>query len=155
MARPAKPIRARVTKADIADGKPGDCLKCAVALALNRATGDGEAMVVERDWAMCVKVWSRYIVAPYEVRRFVYHFDGWPRTEDGRLDMAVETCEEPPKPFGFTLPSQDSPEWEEECRGCETLFGPSELDGEGYCEDCRNDEAAEDAASYTQECEHG
>lgn len=136
MATTTKQLRARVTKADIAKGVAGDCLKCAVSLALNRATGDTDVMVYERDWTMYLKVWSRHIIAPYEVRSFVHEFDGQPRRDDGRLDLKNKECE-PPKPFAFTLPPLSSSEWEEECCGCEELFAPSELDDEGCCEGCR------------------
>lgn len=130
-----KPIAVRVTKAHIANGEAGDCFKCAVALALAKATGDDEANVYENDWTMYLHVWSRHIVAPYEVRQFVYDFDGQPRREDGRIDLDDEQCE-PPKPFAFTLPPLSDPEWQERCYQCEELFDPSELDDEGVCKAC-------------------
>jgi hypothetical protein len=135
-------IHVNATAGDIANGTAGDCHSCAVAMALTRSTRDSDAMVYERDWTMYLRVWSRLIVAPYDVRHFVQVFDGQPRTDDNRIDVKhpdYETME----PFAFDLPDQDDPEWQEECYECEDLCDPSDLDDEGYCKDCQAKAALE------------
>lgn len=136
MSKRAKVIRARITAKDIASGVAGNCHSCPVAISLDRATGDTEAMVYERDWQMHLRVHGRVILAPYEVAKFVRDFDDMPRTDDGRIDTTAEAYGDRPKPFAFILPSLDDPEWKEECYGCEQLFDASELDDEGYCGEC-------------------
>lgn len=124
-----------VSAADIAAGRAGDCFRCPVAIALARATGDGEANVYERDFEMWIEVGGRHTRAPHEVREFVHGFDGQPRTEDGRPDTGHEDYD-PPGPFEFELPDRDGPEWQGRCYCCEELFAPSELDDEGFCQGC-------------------
>lgn len=128
-------IHVSVTAEDIAEGVAGDCHSCPVARALIRATKDTEPMVYEHDWSLYLKVWSRSIQAPQKVRDFVNAFDGQPRTIDGLIDTD-DPDYTPMEPFGFTLPDQDDPEWQESCCNCGDLFDASELDDEGYCEDC-------------------
>jgi hypothetical protein len=129
-------IKVSVTAEDMDQGIIGDCYECAVALALNRATGDTESMVYEHDFSIYLKVNFRSISAPYEVRSFVHDFDAQPRTEDNHVDTAHPDYE-PLKPFDFELPDQDKPEWLEGCQDCGELFEASELGDEGCCEDCR------------------
>lgn len=52
----AKPTKVHVTAKDIRGGTCGDVFHCAVAAALQRATGDSEARVVEKDWEMRLEV---------------------------------------------------------------------------------------------------
>jgi hypothetical protein len=125
-----KLIRVRVTAKDIREGGAGDCFRCAVAGALQRATGDNDAHVYESDFLVYLTAWSRHIHAPDRVRTFVLDYDECPVHErTGRLPADL-------RPFVFTLPPQDDPEWLERCGGCEQLFAGSELDDEGICPEC-------------------
>lgn len=128
-------ITVNLTAEDIANGIAGDCHRCAVALALTRATKDDEAMVYDSEWTIHLSVWGRSITAPYEVRHFTHEFDGQPRTEAGRIDTNHRDYK-PMDPFDFELPDQDDPEWEQECYECGESFDPSDLDDEGYCKEC-------------------
>lgn len=121
---------------DIRAAEAGDCFRCAVARAMQRATGDSEARVVEADWQLRLVVWGRLIVAPDDVRAFVRELDGLPRTRKNRPRLPKKLVE-PVAPFTFELPAWSDPEWEEECQGCEQLFAPGDLDDDGYCEECR------------------
>ena len=120
-------VEVSVTAADIATGEPENCYACPVALALVRTTGDASANVFRRDWVLRVEVWGRSIVAPAEVRDFVCSFDGYQGFQDVR-------------PFAFSLPDDDSPEWKEQCQGCEGLFRCDELDDDGVCPNCLAEE---------------
>lgn len=113
-----------VTQADIDTGETG-CFNCPVAIALQRALGDTEANVYERDWEIHLNVHSRHILAPHDVAVFVHDFDG----RGSRFD-------ERPKPFEFDLPGFDDPEWKERCQHCEQLFDAAKLDDEGVCKEC-------------------
>jgi Zn finger protein HypA/HybF involved in hydrogenase expression len=110
----------RVLQEDIDAGDLGDCYRCPVALALQRATGDMEAEIYQTSDGLRLKVGGASIVAPDAVRHFVHQFD------DG------EVCE----PFTFEIPRPSDPQWREECYGCEELFAPADLDSEGYCASC-------------------
>jgi hypothetical protein len=48
--------RVRVTAEHIRTGIAGNCLRCAVALALDDATDDKECMVFEKDWTLRLRV---------------------------------------------------------------------------------------------------
>jgi hypothetical protein len=133
----------RVTAEHIRTGLAGDCLRCAVALALDAATGDDECMVAEKDWTFHLCVWGRWIVAPPEVRRFVDAIDGLDREEDERPILPEKLEGSDLAPFAFTLPPLTDPEWQEECYGCEQLFDANELDEEGFCPECRAGEQDE------------
>jgi hypothetical protein len=129
--------RVRVTEKHIRTGIAGDCNYCAVAMALDEATGDTDCMVVEIDWTLRLRVWSHWIVASPEVRRFVYDLDGLARKADGRPKLPRKLKGSDVAPFEFALPPLTDPAWEEECNGCGELFDRGELDGEGSCPDCR------------------
>jgi hypothetical protein len=135
-------IRVEVTAGDIAAGEGGDCFRCAAALALQRATGDDHANVYERDCVLYVEAWSRHLVAPYELKKFVWDFDDLPRCPDGTPDTADPEYLAP-APFGVELPDQSDPEWQEQCYGCEDLFDAAELDDEGRCASCAAEEDAD------------
>jgi hypothetical protein len=120
-----------VTTDDIKQGVAGDCARCPVAIALNRAFMEKgqsafiyspEARVVEIDWELHLEVWGRYIQAPDSVDTFVRRFDGH--------------AQEPATPISFVLPEFHTQWWKEKCTDCEELFGATELDGEGICEVC-------------------
>jgi len=111
----------RVSAGRIRAGEPGDCFRCAVALALQAATGDDHANVYEDDWRLWIEVHSRHIPAPDDVRRFVDNFDGG----------AVL------RPFSFRLPPFTDPEWRERCGLCGCAFAAAELDDNGWCVGCR------------------
>lgn len=127
-----------VTAKDIRQGVPGDCFGCAVALALQRATGDVNARVVDHDCQLHVEVNGRWIVPPHKATDFAVDFDHLPRTRSGRARLPSPLPEEL-RPFSFELPPLDDPVWEEECYGCEQLFAPKTLDYEGRCEECRTE----------------
>ena len=129
-------MKITVTEDDIRSGIAGDCLRCAVAKALQRRTKDDCAKVVEAYWNLRLEVWSRSIVAPIEVQDFILEFDQQERDEARHLILPGPL---PPKlaPFSFEIPNSDDPEWLEECCKCQELKSPSELDGEGYCKECR------------------
>ena len=129
------PIKVSVTAEDILEGVCGDCHRCAVALALSRASGDDEANVYERDWTLYLEVHGRHIPAPFEVSQFVRTFDSQPRTDGGAVDFDAVDCE-PPSPFDFELPPFDGGDWQERCYHCEELFDDEELDDEGICKEC-------------------
>lgn len=135
------PTVVHVTDSHIRAAIPGDCLRCAVALALDDATDDKECMIVEKEWTLYLVVWGRYLVAPERVRRFVSEYDGLERMESGCARLPRELQPEV-APFDFELPPINDPAWEESCYRCEELFSPTELDDEGYCEDCRKGEDA-------------
>lgn len=123
-----------VSADDRAKGEAGNCFRCAVALAIQRATGDGHANVYEREWAMYLEVHGRHIVAPQRVRQFLYAFDALDREDKrGRLPRVLP---DELKCFTFTLPSLGDPEWKEQCCECESLVSASELDDEGACREC-------------------
>jgi hypothetical protein len=128
-----------VTLDDIADGLIGDCYRCPVALALARATGDREANVYDDGGGIWLEVWGRVIEPPHEVWVFVREFDALPRTED-RHPNVVHVDYRQPEPFAFTVPDLDDPKWRECCSCCGDLFDPSELDDDGLCAECRDDE---------------
>jgi hypothetical protein len=134
--------KVRVTAALIRRGIAGDCHRCAVALAVRKAMGDAECMVAEVEWTLRLRVWSRWIIVPWEVRWFVYTIDSLGRKSDGRPQLRQKLSEYL-APFEFTLPPFDDPAWEEQCCGCEDLFDRTELDEEGLCEDCRKGENEE------------
>ncbi len=125
-----------VTEADIRAGLVGDCYNCAVALAVQRATGERESRIVEIDYKTKLIVGPFYLDAPWEVARFVWEFDSLDHDEDGHPILPDDLAGAVLAPFFFELPDHGSPEWEESCYGCEQLFAPDELDGEGYCEEC-------------------
>lgn len=130
--------RIRITKADLAAGEAGNCFRCPVAVALQRATKDDHANVYERDWMTYIQVGALHLLAPYQVSNFVHAVDHAKRDEGGHPIIESLMPHERPKPFAFTLPPWKSPEWKESCYGCEELFQPEELDDEGNCEECRS-----------------
>jgi hypothetical protein len=109
-----------VTPEDIAVGLKGDCYRCPVALALERVTGDTDANIFQQGYTLWIEAWSRCIPAPYPVLRFIRDFDD---------EVQVQS-------FAFDLPEQSDPEWKERCYGCEEFVEPSELDDEGFCQEC-------------------
>lgn len=130
----------RVTAKDIRTGVPGDCFLCAVARALQRATGDSEANVYESSFVVYLQVWSRHIVAPLEVRRFSREFDGLDRTRGGRARLPKPDDYpqlEHVRPFTFELPPLSDPAWREACSCCEELCDAAALDDEGVCPECQ------------------
>lgn len=133
----------RVTAKHIRNGIAGDCMKCAVSLAMDDATDDKECMVVEIDWILHLKVWSRYIVAPERVRHFVRRYDGLNRKEGGCPVLPRKLTASEVAPFEFSLPPFSSPRWREECYRCEKLCDPKELDDEAYCPECRGEDEDE------------
>ncbi len=133
-------IQVSVSEDDIREGIAGDCHRCAVSLALTRATGDTEANVYVDDWLHYIEIGGRHVLAPPEVTAFVVQFDRQPRGEDGRIDASHRDYR-PPDPFDFELPDQGDPEWKERCYKCEELFDASDLDDEGVCGDCREGDA--------------
>lgn len=130
----------------IREGIAGSCHRCPVVMAIIEAVGDSscEPMVVERDWSFRLCVWGRYLLAPCEVRQFVYALDSLGRKKNGAAKLPRKLTGDL-APFTFTLPSITDPEWEEACYGCEELFDPSDLDGEGMCPECLEKERSMDA----------
>ncbi len=116
-------------------GLGGDCFRCAVALALQEATGDDEANVYEDDYLTRLEVHGRSVVAPGEVRQYVWNYDAAPRLADGRPALAARLPERL-RPFSFEIPDQNDPEWDERCYGCDEYFKADELDCEGCCGEC-------------------
>jgi hypothetical protein len=109
----------RVQERDINEGQTGEMFHCAVAKAAQRDLGDNEAHVFEDDYELCLEAHSRMIQLPAEAAAFVRAFD------DG------ETV----APLAFELPNYA--EWKESCCNCGHWFDPSELDGEGFCDQCQ------------------
>ncbi len=124
-----------VTAKDIRHGIAGDCFRCAVGLALHRATGDGEARIVEVDCILRLVVNARWIIADPFVREFVRAFDSLERDADEK-PILPKLLTGDIAPFSFVLPPFDSPEWEEQCQLCEQLVSPAELNDEGECAEC-------------------
>lgn len=124
-----------VTDRDIVAAKAGNCFRCAVALALARATGDDHANAYERDFELRLEAWGRSIAAPRKVRQFVRQLDDQPRDDSGRLDLVHPDCD-PPSSFSFSLPEFDDPKWKDSCYACGWLFDRDELDDEGMCCKC-------------------
>lgn len=93
------------------------CFTCPVALALQRATGDNEARVIEAGWTYYLVVWSRWHPAPLPVRAFIRAFD----------DRKVAARDA----ISFVLPPVSDPAWKEECYRCRTLYE------DGVCPECR------------------
>lgn len=124
-------MKIQVTEDDIKQGIAGDCHCCAIALALARHTGDGEPMVYVDEWQMRLQVWSRSIVAPWEVTRFIHDMDDESRDEEGHPILSSKH-----EPFEFEIPEDDDNEWDDRCYGCEKYFKTEALDDEGYCEKC-------------------
>ena len=134
-------IRVNVRLSDISDGIAGDCFRCSVALALQRATKDKEARVVESDWQIKLCVHSREITAPSEVVDFVRTFDDLPRLHKDEIGngkpILPKHLPEELRPFKFTLPDLGSAEWQERCCICDELFATEDLDDEGICQECK------------------
>lgn len=133
-AKRPKPLKVHVTAEDIREGVAGDCFSCAVARAVERATGDDHANLYRRDYVLYIEAWSRSVEAPPEVCRFVTAFDDTPEGE-----TPADWYGRPLEPFAFELPHAKSREWKERCYGCEELFAPSKLDDDGCCPACRDD----------------
>lgn len=130
------PTPVRVTAKDIRSGIAGDCFRCAVALAVQRATGDAEANVFEDySWTLRIEAWSRSVAAPCDVRFFTYNFDGLLRKRTNRAVLPAR-LEGDVAPFSFTLPADDDPEWDERCYRCEHFCKAEDLDDEGVCDEC-------------------
>lgn len=127
-------IEVSVTAADIAAGVAGDCHRCAVALALARATGDAEANVYDCHWQIWLEAHGRHVQAPPAAAAFVNAFDALRRLPNGRVDPGVSGA---PGPLAFPLPDLDDPAWRERCCHCENLFVSAELDEAGACAACR------------------
>ena len=142
MSEASAPIKVNVTEEDIREGVCGDAHRCAVAQALARATGDSDPCVCERDWTLYICVHLRYFVAPMSVVDFVHQFDRQPRMVDGTINFAGEHAQ-PPKPFDFELPPFDSGKWEEACDDRDELYAASDLDNDGLCSACRQEEKGE------------
>jgi hypothetical protein len=126
----------QVLAKDVRAAVPGDCFRCAVALALQRATGDDHANVYEDDYQLRLEVWSRSIIAPWEVTQFVHALDDLPRTRTGRAKLPRKLDGDLTPPT-FELPAADDPEWDERCPGCEQYIKADEQDDEGYCAECQ------------------
>ncbi len=142
MTTATKPLTVRVLRRHIRQGIGGDCWGCALARALQEATGDKGANVFRRDYILRVEVWSRSVVASLRVAWFVNAFDDLDLRKDGRVKVP-RVLPETLQPFSFELPALDSPEWVEKCYGCEELCDPKTLDAEGYCPDCRPEGSAD------------
>lgn len=126
----ATTVRVAVTARDISAGLPEDCHRCAVALAVAREWGGNpEVAIAEIDWKLRIGVDNRYAPAPAEVVEFVERFD--------RAKTSADPATPLPAPFAFDLPGPDDPAWLSECRECEHLFAPADLDGDGSCSPCR------------------
>lgn len=105
-----------LTVDDIRTGVAGDCYRCAVALALQRATGDETAHVYEDEdesGLIRLEAHGRSVQAPERVTRFVWDYDSLERSSDGRPVITADKAAML-QPFTFTLPP------EEECEGCNT-----------------------------------
>ncbi len=98
-------------------------------------TGDDHANVYESDWLLRIEVWSRSIIAPWEVRQFTQDFDDLDRRKNGRAKLP-RRLEEPIAPFTFEIPDPDDSEWDERCYNCEGFFKADELSDEGCCKEC-------------------
>ena len=133
----ATATKIRVSASDIRNGRAADCFRCAVARALQRATGDDEAHVNEIDYLLRLHVWGRIFTAPQCVTDFIVAFDRhYERYDSGRVKLPRRLPEDV-RPFSFTIPPLDDPEWEEQCYHCEELCDPKTLDDEGVCQECR------------------
>jgi len=130
------PVTVRVTAKHIRDSEPGDCYRCAVTLALAEAIGEDDVMVDDRDFVLHICVGDRWMVCPWQARRFIYAYDALDRDADGRVVLPAELAEDL-APFEFELPGLNGPAWQEACYRCEALFDPDELDGAGSCPECR------------------
>lgn len=122
-------ITCSVTQEDIDNGESGDCYRCAVALAMARATGDDGANVHEHEWELRLEVEGCSIPAPDRVRAFVRAFD-----EPGRGGDPSAI-----KPFSFQIPAINSPLWERYCDQCHTAYDRDELDESDLCDYCRDE----------------
>lgn len=116
-----KPIVVKVKDEHIEQGKPGDCWRCAAAMALQAATKDDHANVYRHDYELMIEVHGMSIPAPVGLRDFVWNFDHE---------------REKAKPFEFEIPPYRSPEWKERCAHCGNHFDKDELDVDGYCPEC-------------------
>jgi hypothetical protein len=131
-----------VTEADIREGCACDCDSCPVALAVGRATKE-DGRVFSLDYELRLGIGPFSIPAPWPVRKFVMAFDDMGRVCDREQEKLPLPKQLPTDlaPFSFEVPDRDSPEWMEQCYDCEELFATDELDDEGYCADCRGDNA--------------
>jgi hypothetical protein len=132
-------MKIRVTTQDIRRGVACDCFNCPVAEALQRATKDRESRIVSHDWNLMIVVNGRWLLADDAVADFVHAFDDLsPRRNEAHRPELPKRLPPNIRPFTFTIPPLDDPEWQEECYGCEELFAPAELDDQGYCTNCRD-----------------
>lgn len=129
-------VTVQVTLEDMRQAEAGECFRCAVARALQRATGDSEANVYEDDFNVRLEAHGRSIVAPVAVRLFVWALDDLDRDEHGRpvLEFPLEEELLPPT---FVLPDYSDPDWRERCARCGGYVQAGELDDEGHCSECR------------------
>lgn len=117
----------RVRSRHIRTGLSGNCFNCAVALAVQEATGDDSANVWA-DWGIVrVEVGGRSIIPARRVTDFIHAYD-----DAGDRDKPPEL---PARLWGTPF----DPEWEEKCVNCEELRNPRELSDEGVCEECQRE----------------
>ncbi len=120
-------LQVHVTEEDIHAGEKHGCYTCPVALAMLRAAKDrqcGANVFRDNDYRLRCELWSLSVLATSEVREFVHAYD------EG---FAVE-------PFAFTLPAADAPEWKESCGNCGACVPQGEIDEDGVCEECREEQ---------------
>jgi hypothetical protein len=134
-------ITVSVTEKHIREGLSGDCFFCAVALAVQEATGDSEASVVDTRYeGLWVLAHGRSTKLPFcPAGQLVWAFDNHETVGGGCLRLKLGP-ELPPdlQPLTFELPDlDDKEEWQPDCYECGERYPEAELDEEGVCEHCR------------------
>jgi hypothetical protein len=138
-----QPIVVRVTEQHIRDSEPGNCFRCAAAIAVAAATGDDQSNVYEKFGLTYIETHSLHVIAPVEVRRLVRALDDLDRYTKGPRKGRAKLPKKLPDelaPVEFELPAWDDPEWQEQCCQCEELFAPANLDGDGFCSECQEEQ---------------
>jgi hypothetical protein len=123
----------------------GSCFDCVIAVALQQATGDTEASVVEDDSVYYLVVWGRNMEAPHRVAEFIGAFDSLPRVLDswcpeGAEAIVPEVLTEALAPFDFELPPLTDSDWKESCHHCWAFVEQADVDDDGVCGECRSKE---------------
>jgi hypothetical protein len=146
-------IQVEVTQEEIANGIVGDPDACPVVLAIKR-TFQGELkppleLEVSAD-RKDIEVNGHVIATPESVAEFIGNFDNLPQLAENEDDSPNyrpdPTSEEfaALQPFSFPLPDFSDPSWKERCNKCGDIFYRTDLDDEGYCEECRGDDETEE-----------